>query len=81
LNIGIERNHSKTFSIKLNHLFTTSLKLLASNPDVGRKTQIKNIRVKLIREYLLFYEIFEKEIVVLTIWDGRRNPENLKLKE
>ena len=80
LDYWINRNKSKSFSLKLNRLFIDNLKLLSSKPNLGRKTKFKNVRVKIIRNYLLFYEIFENEILVLSIWDGRRNPENLPIK-
>ncbi len=58
---------------------SNNLKLLSSNPNIGRKTKFDNVRVKIIRDYLLFYEILEKEILVLSIWDGRRNPDDIIL--
>ena len=80
LDYWIDRNKSKSFSLKLNRLLIDNLKLLSSNPNIGRKTRFENVRVTIIRDYLLFYEIFEKEILVLSIWDGRRNPDGLLLK-
>ena len=79
LEYWINRNQSKSFSIKLNRLIVNNLKLLSANPNVGKKTEIENVRVKVIRDYLLFYEILEKEILVLTILDSRRNPEKRNL--
>lgn len=76
----IERNQSKAYSIKLDNLIRDTLRLSALYPDTGRKTAIENVRVKIIKEYLLFYEINETEIVVLTIWDGRRDDTTLKIK-
>jgi hypothetical protein len=32
---------------------------------------IKNIRVKILGNYLIIYEIEPKEIIVLSIWDPR----------
>jgi plasmid stabilization system protein ParE len=78
LEYWIERNKSKAFSIKLNRLIIEDLKLLSSNPKIGKKTEIENVRVKIIRDYLILYEVFENEILVLTIWDSRRNPNKLK---
>lgn len=80
LEYWINRNKSKSFSIKLNRLVVDELKFISLNPNIGKKTDIANVRVKVIRDYLLFYEILEKEILVLTLWDGRRNPQNLNLK-
>jgi toxin YoeB len=65
----IERNQSKAYSIKLNKLIKESLRLAAQYPNTGKKTTLKkNVRVKIVRDYLLFYEINETTLVVLTIW-------------
>ena len=52
----IERNQSKTYSIKLNNLIKDTVQIAALYPDTGRKTTFENIRVKIIHDYLLFYE-------------------------
>ena len=75
----IERNQSKVYSIKLNKLIMETLQLSALYPNTGRKTTFENVRVKSIRDYLLFYEASKTTLVVLTIWDGRRNEKSLKL--
>lgn len=80
LDYWFRRNKSKVYSTKLNKLFIENLKFLSDNPLAGRKTQTENIRVKIIRDYLLFYEIQTNELIVLTIWEGRRNDELLKIK-
>ena len=56
LEYSIDRNKSKKFSIKLNKLIVGTIKQIAENPGIGRKTNLENIRVKIIRDYLLFYE-------------------------
>ena len=69
----VHKNKSKTYSIKLNKLFIVTLKRLAENPKIGRKTDFENVHVKIVRDYLLFYEFDTKQIKVLSIWDGRRD--------
>ncbi|MDV3865811.1 addiction module toxin RelE [Elizabethkingia anophelis] len=59
LEYWIDRNKSKKFSIKLNKLIVGTIKQIAENPGIGRKTNLENIRVKIIRDYLLFYEFDE----------------------
>jgi toxin YoeB len=76
----IERNQSKAYSIKLNKLINDTIRLSAQYPDIGRKTTLENVRVKVIRDYLLFYEIHKTTLVVLTIWDSRRDEKTLKIK-
>ena len=73
LEYWILRNKSKRFSIKLNYLILQSLEVLRENPTIGRRTNIDNVRVKLIREYLLLYEFTDAELIILSIWDARRN--------
>ncbi len=76
----IERNQSKTFSVKLNNLIKATVQLTAVHPNTGRKTTIENVRVKIIRNYLLFYEVSKTTLVVLTLWDERRSDNTLNLK-
>jgi toxin YoeB len=76
LEYWIDRNKSKTFSIKLNRLIIENLRLIMSKPEIGKKTELENVRIRIIRDYLLIYEMKENEIIVLSIWDGRRNPKN-----
>lgn len=77
---SIKRNQSKTFSIKLNKLITTALKDVSKSPFIGRKTEIPDVRVKTVREYLIFYQISAKAIFVLSVWDGRRDNADRALK-
>jgi toxin YoeB len=73
LKFWIENNKSKTYSVKLNKLFIKTLKQLADNPKIGRETDLKDARVKIVRNYLMFYEFSDVQIKVLSIWDGRRD--------
>lgn len=73
LKYWINRNKSKAYSVKLNELFINSLIKLSENPKIGRKTNFNNVRVKIVRDYLIFYEFDLNELKVLSIWDGRRD--------
>ncbi|WP_423820440.1 type II toxin-antitoxin system RelE/ParE family toxin [Salinimicrobium sp. TIG7-5_MAKvit] len=53
-------------------------------PDKGKSNNgkiylPKECRMYIIKNYLMFYEIFESHILILTIWDSRQNPVKLKL--
>lgn len=80
LEYWIERNQSKSYSIKLNKLIEETVRLAAQYPTTGRKTTVKNVRVKIIRDYLLFYEISNTTLTVLTLWDNRRDEKTLNLR-
>lgn len=71
------RNQSNTYCIKLNLLFKKAISLIAVHPHIGRRTTIENVRVKLVRDYLIFYEEKDDQIFILSIWDNRRNPEEI----
>lgn len=71
------RNQSNDYSKKLNQLFRIATQLIARHPDLGMLTDYNKVRVKTVNDYLLFYKNEEQQIIVLTIWDSRRNPEKL----
>jgi hypothetical protein len=73
LDYWINRNLSKQFSIRLNKMIIEVLQIIALYPETGRKTNGGNTRVKVIRDYLLFYDYNINEIIVLSIWDANRN--------
>ncbi|AJW64919.1 Plasmid stabilization system protein [Elizabethkingia miricola] len=79
LEYWIDRNKSKKFSIKLNKLIVDTIKQIAENPGIGRKTNLENVWVKIIRDYLLFYEFDENYLKILTLWDGRREENSLQV--
>lgn len=79
LDYWINRNKSKVYSMKLNALFIETLKQIAENPTIGRKTELKDVRVKIVSGYLLFYEYNQKQLKVLTVWDGHRNEKTLEI--
>lgn len=72
------RNKSKEYSRKLNQLFKRAIKLVAHYPKIGKPTDNKNTRIKIVRDYLIIYEIIKEQIFILTIWDSRQSPEKLK---
>jgi toxin YoeB len=67
LEYWVRRNKSKVFSKKLNKLIVTAIKEVSKNPSIGRKTDFANVRVKIVREYLIFYEVTPKAIYILSI--------------
>ncbi len=76
----LDRNKSKSYPKKLNLLFHQATRWLSKNPLLGRRTSSTDVRVKLVRDYFLFYKFDEKNIYVLTIWDARRNPEEIPFR-
>ncbi|AZB29084.1 type II toxin-antitoxin system RelE/ParE family toxin [Chryseobacterium balustinum] len=73
LEYWIYKNKSARFSKKLNLLFVESLKQICIYSNIGRKTSDEKTKVIIVRNYLIFYEFNEKEIIVQSVWDGRRD--------
>lgn len=77
LKYWLVRNKSNAYSKKLNQLFKESVKIIVDFPQIGKLTDETNIRIKIVKDYLLIYEDAETQIFILTIWDSRQNPDNL----
>lgn len=72
-----KRNKSNYYSKKLNQLFIDATELIAIHPLIGKKTNKKNVQIKFIRQFAILYEIKEKELLILTIFDTRQDPSKL----
>ena len=70
-------NKSNNYSKKLHSSIKESLQLICKYPLIGKQTNKENVRIKVLREYLIIYEITSSEIIVLSFWDCRQNPETL----
>lgn len=80
LDYWTHRNQSSVFSLKLNNMIVQQLELVLKFPDIGRKTDIENVFVKVIQQYLVFYEFIDNDLFVLHIRHGKRNNKTLKIK-
>ena len=78
LQFWIDHNKSNTFSIKLNQFFIDTIDLLSKHPNIGKKTEFPDIRIKIVKHYFITYRITENSIEILTIWDSRQNPTNFQ---
>jgi plasmid stabilization system protein ParE len=74
LEFYINRNSSNSYSKKLNSKINRSLKLITNNPLIGLKSQIEFVRVLITGDYQIVYEISDNIILIVMIWDCRRDP-------
>lgn len=74
------RNKSNSYSKKLNRLFKESIKIITDFPQIGKPTDEANTRIKIVKDYLIIYEETQTQIVILTIWDSRQDPDKLKAR-
>src|SRR5690606_40227872 len=55
LQYWINRNKSKVYSLKLNALIKEEVNVLGKFPMIGKDTDVTNVKVKIIKDYLLYY--------------------------
>jgi len=79
LDFYIGRNGSATYSKKLNTKINKSIRLLSKNPLMGTQTDYNSVRALITGDYQIIYEIFNQLILVIMIWDCRRNPEDIRI--
>lgn len=80
LDFYFRRNGTKDYSLKLSSNIRKAIRLLEIYPEIGVRTDFENTRNLIHGFYEIFYEINPKTIEIITIWDSRQNPMNLKVK-
>ncbi|MGV3509501.1 MAG: type II toxin-antitoxin system RelE/ParE family toxin [Sphingobacteriaceae bacterium] len=73
-----QRNKSSDYSKKLLKAFRNSANLIESYPEASILSDFENVRGFIILDYILFYEILEEHILILMVWDCRRDPNQIK---
>jgi len=76
LDYYIKRNKSNIYSTKLNAKINKSIKLISKNPFLGIPTDYVSVRALITGDYQIIYEIFDQLILIIMIWDCRRDPED-----
>ncbi|KQB41169.1 type II toxin-antitoxin system RelE/ParE family toxin [Flavobacterium aquidurense] len=74
------RNESPTYSLKLLNEVEDLLDTLSKSELIGRLTSNKITRVVSMKVYLVFYEINENQIEIVSFWDNRQDVKNRKVK-
>ena len=77
LEYWIKHNGSNTYSKRLSKLFRIKVALLESDHYLGKPTDFQDVRVSLVSHFSIFYKVREEEIIIVGIWDNRRNPDDL----
>ena len=80
LDYYIQRNGTKSYSLKLNANLRRSVRLLENHPEIGVQTDVENVRNLIHGDYAIFYEIKQKSIEIIMSWDCRQDPERLQIK-
>ncbi len=75
----LERNQSDIYSEKLEPLFEKSAEIISNFPNIGTRTNYRNVYSKIVRDYKIFYRIETDEIQILRVWDTRQHPDSAEL--
>lgn len=74
------RNENSNYSLKILEEVEDLLETLSENEAIGRLTSNKITRVIPMKVYLIFYEINQNRIEVVSFWDNRQDFEGRKIK-
>ena len=79
LNYFILRNGNINYSLKLLNQVEDLLDILSKNEFIGRLTSNQVTRVIPLEQYLIFYEIQEGVIEIVSFWDNRQDPKKKRI--
>lgn len=68
-----DRNKSSVYSAKLFAELEEMLQSLSKNAFLGRLANNKTTRLFPFGNFIIFYEIYEDEILFASFWDNRQN--------
>ena len=77
LDFYTQRNGSSVYSLKILNEIEDLLKALSENEFIGRLTSNKMTRVIPMKVYLIFYEINNNQIKIVSFWDNRQKKNKL----
>jgi len=76
----VERDGNPNYSLKLLKEVEDLLNTLSNSELIRRLTSNKFTRVIPMKVYLIFYEINEDRIEIVSFWDNRQDVEHRKIK-
>lgn len=78
LNFWANHNKSTNYSKKLIRKVAALTSQIAANPFLFKATDVENVRVAPLGNFSMFYIITKSEIIIMSFWDNRQNPEMLR---
>jgi toxin YoeB len=58
-------------------MFREAIGIIRDYPQIGKPTNDKSARIKIVKDYLIIYQETVTKIFILTIWDSRQNPDKI----
>ena len=69
-----DRNKSISYSREITKWVNSAIQQIARFPYIGRLSDDNKRRVLVVRQFLLFYEVRNEVIYIVSFWDNRRDP-------
>jgi toxin YoeB len=79
LDFYYRRNGNSEYSNKLIRDFHERLSDVIDGPYSGQRWKKSRFRFLIVYPFQLFYYVTKTEVVVVAVWDARRDPKTLKL--
>lgn len=79
LDFYTQRNGNAVYSKKLFLKINKSIGLIIRQPSIGLQTNIESVRALVTGDYQLIYEIAENTILIVMVWDCKRDPHKKKV--
>ena len=79
LKLYLEGNGNVLYSRKLNLIIKKGATQISNNPSIGVQTDNDSVRAIITLDYQIIYEIFDNQILIVMVWDCRRNPDDKRL--
>ena len=80
LEFYIQQNGNEIYSTKLLEKIDNLLVTISQNEFIGRLSENKIIRVFPMDVFLIFYEITDDRIEIISFWDNRQNEHKRKVQ-
>jgi len=71
------RNKNTEYSKKLQLRIKKNLQILQTQPNLGKKSDVDEIRCLVLGYYSILYKSDNKQIIIISFWDNRQSPEKL----
>ncbi len=71
----LTRTDSNRYTIKLRKAFKAATNKLKDNPFLGKQTNTADFRFLIVKYYKLFYTVTDSDIVILSVFDTRQDPD------
>jgi len=75
LDFYLKQNRTATYSVHLNSEIIKSINLISNNPLICIDTDYDSVKTFIKGDYEIIYEIIEQSVLIIMIWDCRRDPE------